>query len=161
MDVPVPRFHEDMRHSGSVNNGSKTRASGLSPDDGGDDVFMHWKELASEGLRQGDTVSYDSECDDRKGNYGARHCIVIPSGDGTPRDGGDDVFIHHQQLLDTRDTAPYDTGYDDRKGTYRASNFCDFQNPRRNVTCQRNIRDKRRGRVSGRASLPRTWCMLW
>ena len=40
---------------------------------------------------------------------------------GTPGDGGDDVFIHHQQHYDTRDTGPYDTDYDDRKGKYRAS----------------------------------------
>ena len=31
--------------------------------DGGDDVFVHWKELAVEGLH------HDTEYDDRKGNW--------------------------------------------------------------------------------------------
>ena len=87
----------------------------MTPDDGGDDVFIYWKELAVEGLQQGDTVSYDAEYDDRKRNYRARHCIVISGsggGGGTPGDGGDDVFIHHQQLFDTGDTGPCDTEYD-------------------------------------------------
>ena len=37
----------------------------------------------------------------------------------------------------------------------------DSQSPYRNVTYQRNIRDMRRGRLLGRASLPRARCQLW
>ena len=96
VDVPVPRFHEDMRHSRSVKKWVKNAGFGFLTFDGGsDDVFIHWKELAVEGLQQGDTVSYDTEYDDRKGIHRARHCIVISSGD-------------------TGDTELHDTGYDDR-----------------------------------------------
>ena len=49
----------------------------MTPDDGSDDVFIHWKEL-----QQGDTVSYDTL-------QGKAHCIVISGSDdgsGTSRD---------------------------------------------------------------------------
>ena len=55
-------------------------------DDGGDDVFTRWKELPVEGLQHGDTVLCDSDYDDRKRKYRARHCIVISgSSDGSGR----------------------------------------------------------------------------
>ena len=68
VDVPVPQFHEDMRHSGSAKKWVKDKGFGfITPDDGSDGVFIHQKELAVEALRHGETVSYDSEYDDR--NY--------------------------------------------------------------------------------------------
>ena len=82
-----------------------------------------------------------------------------------PDGGSDDVFIHQKELavegLQEVDTEPYDTRYDDRKGKCMASNCCDSQYPDRYVISQRHVRDKMRGRLSGRASLPSTRCHLW
>ena len=74
-------------------------------DDGGDDVFVHWKQqFETEELQQGDRVSYDTEYDDRKGIYRALNCTVtFASASGTLEDGGDDVFIHCKQLVDTEE----------------------------------------------------------
>ena len=81
--------------------------------------------------------------------------VLLPAMEVAPRDGGDEVFIRRQQLFATGDTGASDKEYDDRRGNYRASNCCDSQHPYRYVTHQRNIRDKMRGRLECRASLPR------
>ena len=40
----------------------------ITPTDGGEDVYIHWKQLVgTKGLRQGDTVSYNTEYDNSKG----------------------------------------------------------------------------------------------
>ena len=53
------------------------------PEDGGDDVFIHCKQLVdAEVLEQGDTVSFDREHDDRKGKHKASNCTVTSSGGG-------------------------------------------------------------------------------
>ena len=55
----------------------------FAPDDGGDDVFIHCKQLVdTEVLEQGDTVSFDKEYDDRKGKYKASNCTMTSGGGG-------------------------------------------------------------------------------
>ena len=82
VDVPVHSFTRTlleettvrsvgipMRHTGSVKRRFQDTGFGfITTDDGRDDVFIHWKELFEiEGLQPGDTVSQDTEYDDRKG----------------------------------------------------------------------------------------------
>jgi len=59
----------------------------ITPDDGGDDVFIHIKQCnGAESLNVGDAVSYDKEWNDRNGKYAAANCTVTSSGGGG--DGG-------------------------------------------------------------------------
>ena len=52
----------------------------ITPTDGGEDVYIHWKQLVgTKVLRQGDTVSYDTEYDNSKGMYKAIKCVVTSS----------------------------------------------------------------------------------
>jgi len=61
----------------------------ISPDDGGDDVFIHVKELVNaEGLSQGDLVTFDSEWDDRRGKYRGANCSLKSGGGGGGGGGG-------------------------------------------------------------------------
>ena len=123
--VPGPQFHVanvevttvPKRHCGSVKKWVKDKYFGFIT------LMMAVTTCSSIGkswLLRGcnNTMSYDTEHDDGKRNYRARHCIVISSsggGGGTFGDGGDDVFIHHQQPFDTRDTEPFLTDNDNRK----------------------------------------------
>ena len=53
------------------------------PNDGSDDVSIHCKQLSeTEELQEGDTVSYDTEHDDRKGKDRSFNCTVTSSGGG-------------------------------------------------------------------------------
>eukprot|EP00404_Azadinium_spinosum_P024174 CAMPEP_0180591012 /NCGR_PEP_ID=MMETSP1037_2-20121125/18975_1 /TAXON_ID=632150 /ORGANISM="Azadinium spinosum, Strain 3D9" /LENGTH=96 /DNA_ID=CAMNT_0022609267 /DNA_START=71 /DNA_END=361 /DNA_ORIENTATION=- len=54
----------------------------ITPDDGGDDVFIHIKQCNCESLSEGDQVSYDSEWNDRKGKYQGNNCSLIGGGGG-------------------------------------------------------------------------------
>merc|ERR1719433_2019495 len=56
----------------------------ISPNDGGDDVFVHRKVLGGgcEYLEPGDEVEYDVTYDERKGKYAASHCTPLGGGGG-------------------------------------------------------------------------------
>mmetsp|Transcript_36992 Transcript_36992/g.95544 ORF Transcript_36992/g.95544 Transcript_36992/m.95544 type:complete len:114 (-) Transcript_36992:147-488(-) len=57
----------------------------ITPDDGGDDVFVHRKvqgEDRSAYLEQGEQVTYEVEWDDRKGKYSASSCTGFKTGGG-------------------------------------------------------------------------------
>ncbi|CAK0816140.1 unnamed protein product [Prorocentrum cordatum] len=57
----------------------------ITPDDGGDDVFVHRKVNGDDRtayLEEGDAVRYEVEWDDRKGKYSASSC------DGPWKTGG-------------------------------------------------------------------------
>jgi len=60
----------------------------ITPDDGGDDVFVHASTLTdTDGLSEGDTVTFETEYDDRKGKYKAVEC-TLKSGAGGGGGGG-------------------------------------------------------------------------
>merc|ERR1712138_365959 len=60
----------------------------ITPDDGGDDVFIHIKQVDGGELSEGDKVSFDNEWNDRKGKYNANNCTVLSSGGGGGYGGG-------------------------------------------------------------------------
>ena len=113
VDVPGPRVHEDVAEvsagrcvgaarsiTGSVKKWFKRKGFGfITPDDGGEDQFFLRTQLVdTEGLRQENTVSYDTDY----GKCKAVYCIVTSSGGGGNHDdGGDDVFIQCKQWTDT------------------------------------------------------------
>mmetsp|Transcript_98453 Transcript_98453/g.211034 ORF Transcript_98453/g.211034 Transcript_98453/m.211034 type:complete len:213 (+) Transcript_98453:68-706(+) len=55
----------------------------ITPDDGGDDVFIHVKELVNcEALSQGEVVTFDVKWDDRKGKNQGSNCSSKSGGGG-------------------------------------------------------------------------------
>ena len=61
----------------------------VTPDEGGDDVFVHVKDSPDlEGCQQGDAVTYDAEWDDRKGKYKGVNVSVSGGGGGGGGKGG-------------------------------------------------------------------------
>ena len=86
---PLPRaasppIFVSMSMTGTVKKWIEDNGFGfITPEDGGDDVFIHRTQLAdAEALEQGETVSFDKEYDDRKGKYKASNCTVTSSGGG-------------------------------------------------------------------------------
>ena len=77
-----------MSSSGTVKKWFDDKGFGfVCPAEGGDDVFVHRLALVNcESLEQGDTVTYDSEWDDRKSKYKAAN--VSSSGGGGGGDYG-------------------------------------------------------------------------
>mmetsp|Transcript_102239 Transcript_102239/g.181545 ORF Transcript_102239/g.181545 Transcript_102239/m.181545 type:complete len:99 (-) Transcript_102239:173-469(-) len=60
----------------------------VTPDEGGDDVFVHVKDNPDlEGCQQGDAVTYDAEWDDRKGKYKGTN-LSVSGGSGGGGGGG-------------------------------------------------------------------------
>merc|ERR1712151_552764 len=61
----------------------------ITPDDGGDDVFIHIKQCnGAESLSEGDKVTFDEEWNDRKGKMGGANCTVVGSGGGKGKGKG-------------------------------------------------------------------------
>ena len=57
-------------------------------------LYIHWKQLVgTKVLKQGDTVSYDTEYDERKGKYKAVNCGVTPSTTDDDRNGNNDPHL--------------------------------------------------------------------
>jgi len=56
----------------------------IAPDDGGEDVFVHFKAIESgeESLEEGTPVTFEVRWDDRKGKYACASCSVQGGGGG-------------------------------------------------------------------------------
>merc|ERR1711874_305718 len=86
----APVRHFAVMPSGVVKKWMDEKGFGfISPDDGGDDVFVHRSALSDvDYLEEGDTVKYQVEYDDRKGKYKASECSKSRGGGGGGGGGG-------------------------------------------------------------------------
>jgi len=78
-----------MSQTGTVKKFFEDKGFGfITPDDGGDDVFIHIKQVNGESLEAGDTVTFDTAWDDRKGKMNGANCFFQlsrgPSGQSGP-----------------------------------------------------------------------------
>ena len=80
----------NMSSTGTIKKFFEDKGFGfVTPDEGGDDVFVHVKDNPElEGCQQGDAVTYDAEWDDRKGKYKGTNCKVSGGGGGGGGGGG-------------------------------------------------------------------------
>ena len=74
-------FRQRPSAAGSIKVFFEDRGFGfVTPDDGGEDVFVHVKENPGlEGASQFDACTFDKEWDDRKGKYKGTNCTISQS----------------------------------------------------------------------------------
>merc|ERR1719491_820688 len=74
----------EMSESGTIKKFFEDKGFGfVTPDAGGDDVFVHVKDNPClEGCQGGEAVNFDSEYDDRKGKYKGTNVSLTGGGGG-------------------------------------------------------------------------------
>merc|ERR1712110_337211 len=90
----------------------------ITPDDGGEDVFVHRKchgdgQDRSAYLEEGDKVTYETDWDDRKQKYSAASCSGFKTSGGGGYDRGYDRDGGYSK---SRDYDSYGGGKGDRRG---------------------------------------------